>query len=103
MSEEIFSTIRTIESEAEDIIGQARNKAREILEDAKKQSRSIHAEEFRAGETDSQRDVIVQDALKRASEMIEEAREATVRIKTQFDSNADEVVDLILKHIHGTA
>lgn len=103
MSEEIYSTIRTIEGEAEDLITQARNKAREILEDAKRQSRSINAEEFPADETGQQRERIVQEAQKKASELIEEARGTTVRIKEQFDSNADEVVEIILKHIHGNA
>ncbi|HOO46673.1 MAG TPA: hypothetical protein PLM29_10620 [Deltaproteobacteria bacterium] len=103
MSEEIFSTIRTIEGEAEALLSQARTKARDILEDAKKQSRLINAEEFQADETQQQREKIVHEAKKKAEDLIEEARGETVRIKKQFDSNADEVVEMILKHIYGNA
>jgi len=103
MSEEIFSTIRAIEGEAEALLSQARTKARDILEDAKKQSRVINAEEFQAGETQQEHDKIVQEAKKKAQDLIEEAKGETERIKKQFDSNVDAVVEMIVNHIYGNA
>ena len=103
MPEEMYSTLRTIEGEAEGIIAEAKTKARQILEEARKQSKAIAAQEFSTVEIEKERDRIIEEAHKRVLELIEEARETTVELTEIFDSRSADAVSLILRHLQGQA
>jgi len=103
MPEEMYSTLRTIESEAEEIIAQAKTKARQILEEARKQSKAITAQEFSTDETEKERERIIEEAHKRVSQLIKEAREKSTGLTEIFESQSAEAVKLILLHLQGQA
>jgi F0F1-type ATP synthase membrane subunit b/b' len=101
MPDEMYSTIRAIEAEAEDLIAQAKAKARQILEDAKKQSKAITAEDFPSEEIESEREKIIREAHERSLELIEKAKQKTTELKQRFDTQSDEVVKIILQRVKG--
>ena len=103
MPEEMYSTLRTIEGEAEGIITGAKTRARQILEEARKQSKAITAQEFSTDEIEKERERIIEEAHKKVSELIEEARIQSTKLTEIFESQSSEAVQLILRHLQGQA
>jgi vacuolar-type H+-ATPase subunit H len=103
MPEEMYSTLRTIEGEAEGIITEAKTKARQILEEARKQSKAITAQEFSTDELEKERERIIEEAHKGVSQLIEDARKQATKLTEIFETQSAEAVKLILRHLQGQA
>ncbi|HHO76891.1 MAG TPA: hypothetical protein ENN05_10755 [Deltaproteobacteria bacterium] len=101
MPEEMYSTLRTIETEAEGIITEAKTKARQILEEARKQSKAISVQEFSTDEVEKERERIIAEAHNKVSELSEEARETATKLTEIFESQSSDAVKLILEHLQG--
>jgi cell division septum initiation protein DivIVA len=106
MSEKIYSRIEEIDREAERLIGEAKIKAKQILEDAQRASDEILSGELAVDDIRGEQDKIIRAAqeeaskqVEEASKQVEEAKQKALDLKKRSLSKADEVLKMIVNGV----
>jgi vacuolar-type H+-ATPase subunit H len=99
MSEKIYSRIEEIDREAERLIGEAKIKAKQILEDAQRASNEILSGELAVDDIRGEQDKIIRAAQEEASKQVEEAKQKALDLKKRSLSKADEVLKMIVNGV----
>jgi vacuolar-type H+-ATPase subunit H len=99
MSEKIYSRIEEIDREAERLIGEAKIKAKQILEDAQRASDEILSGELAVDDIRGEQDKIIRAAQEEASKQVEEAKQKALDLKKRSLSKADEVLKMIVNGV----
>jgi vacuolar-type H+-ATPase subunit H len=99
MSEEIYSRIEEIDREAERLIAEAKIKAKQILEDAQRESNEILSGELSGDEIREEQNKIIRAAQEEANKQVEEAKQGALDLKKRSLSKADEVLKMIVNDV----
>jgi vacuolar-type H+-ATPase subunit H len=99
MSEEIYSRIEEIDREAERLIGEAKIRAKQILEDAQRESNEILSGELPVDEIRGEQDKIIRTAQEEANQQVEEAKQKALDLRKRSLSKADEVLKMIVNNV----
>jgi vacuolar-type H+-ATPase subunit H len=101
MSEEIYSRIEEIDREAEGLIGEAKIRAKQILEDAHRVSNEILSGGLPVDEIRGEQDKIIRAAQEEANRQVEEAKQKALDLRKRSLSKADEVLKMIVNDVMG--
>jgi vacuolar-type H+-ATPase subunit H len=99
MSEEIYSRIEEIDREAERLIAEAKIKAKQILEDAQRESNEILSRELAVDEIRREQDKIIRAAREEGNRQVEEAKQKALDLKKRSLSEAGEVSKMIVNDV----
>lgn len=101
MPQEIHTTIETIEADAEKVVEEAREKAKQILVAAKAEAKGILSSELPMEEIQMEQDRIIGAAKEEASEQVEESKRMVSQLRASAKKKGDEAVRLIVNRIKG--
>jgi len=101
MPEEITSSVGSIEAEAEKILEEARNRAREIILEAKEEAKKILSSDLPLNEAKDECVKIVNDAKAEADRTIEDADKKAADIRNNADKKAKDIVELVVNTVAG--
>ena len=99
--EEISSSVKTIEAEAERILELAKKRANEILLKAKEESHQILSSELPMEEVNAECRKIIDKAREEADRKIGDSRRKTMEIKTKADNKVEEIAQRMVSIITG--
>jgi vacuolar-type H+-ATPase subunit H len=98
-SGEIHSRIEEIDREAEGLIVEAKIKAKEILEEAQRESNEILSRELAVDEIREEQDKIIHAAQEEANRQVEETKQKVLDLKKRSLNKAGEVLKMIVNDV----
>ncbi len=101
MPEEITSSVEAIEVESEKILEEARNRAREIILEAREESRNILSSQLPLHDVKPECVRIVNEARAEADKRIEDSEKRVAEIRINANKKAKEIMELIVSIIAG--
>lgn len=101
MPEEITSSVGSIEAEAEKILEDARNKARDIILAAREEAKKILSSDMPLNEAKDECVKIVNDARAEADRRVEDAEQKAAEIRKNADRKAREIMELVVNTVAG--
>jgi hypothetical protein len=99
MTEEIYSRIEEIDREAERLIAEAKIRAKQILEEAQRESNEILSGELVLDQLWEEQTQIIRAAQEEANHQVEEAKQKALDLKKRSLSKADGVLKMIVNEI----
>ncbi len=100
-TEEMTSSVETIEIEAERILEEARNRANEILLKANEEASKILSSKLPMDEVKTECERIIHKARGEADKKVEEAKKKTSEIKTEVGNKVDKITKHMVSNITG--
>lgn len=99
--ETIPSNIETIETEAEEILEAARNKAKEIILEAKKEARKISSAHLSLDDINTEAIQIKNRAKEEAAKKVESSHLEASKLEAHANDKVNQIVEHILKVVTG--
>ena len=100
-TEEMTSSVETIEAEAERVLEAARGKANQILLRANEEASKILSSKLPMDEVQAECERIIDKAREEADKKVEDSRKKASEIKTEVASRADKITRRIVRNITG--
>ena len=100
--ENIASGVKSLETEAEKIIEEAKSMAQDILLRSRKEAEEVLSAEFPLDEVRAECDSIVAGAREEAENRVELSREKTSEISANTDRQIERIVERIVDIVIGT-
>jgi vacuolar-type H+-ATPase subunit H len=101
MPKEITSSVEVLEVEAEKILEEARNRANEIIIEAKEEAKKILSSQLSIDEIKTECDKIVSKARAEANKKIKDSEEKAAEISINADKKVKKITELVVNIITG--
>jgi len=99
--ESITNNVESIEGEAEKILESAKNRANEILLEAREKAKKISSSQLNTDEVKAQSISIVHSAKEEAEKKVEASRLESSKVEAHASDKVDEMVEYILNIVTG--
>lgn len=101
MTNEITNSVEAIEAEAQKILEEARNRAREILLEGKQEAKRIFSSQLPLDDVKSKCVRILNEAKAEADRKIEDSEKRAAEIRISADKKAEEITELMASIVTG--
>jgi vacuolar-type H+-ATPase subunit H len=101
MPKEITSSVEVLEVKAEKILEEARNRANEIIIEAKEEAKKILSSQLSIDEIKTECDKIVSKARAEANKKIKDSEEKAAEISINADKKVKKITELVVNIITG--
>jgi len=100
-TEEMTSSVETIEVEAEKVLEEARNRSNEILLKANEEVSKILSSELTVDEVKTECEEIIRKAREEADRKVEDSKKKASEIRATIGKKADKIAERIVSNITG--